>query len=81
MVHQLHTKEAEAVVLDKTTVEYLVATDAHCELHKLGDIFDPYYIAMAFPPDADDELVLQFSTWVAHCHCCITCLTPCCLQK
>lgn len=61
MVHQLHTKAAEALVLDKTTVEYLVATDAHCELHKLGDVFDTYYLAMAFPRDADDAVVQQFS--------------------
>jgi hypothetical protein len=40
---------------------YLAATDHHCNTHLLDKVFETYSLAIAFAPDAPDDLIMQFS--------------------
>jgi hypothetical protein len=62
MIHMLHEGEYDALILDTPVMQHIVGTDDHCSYFLVGDSFDAFSVALAFPPDANQTVILEFST-------------------
>jgi hypothetical protein len=61
MVDDLRAKQYTALILDAPVLEYVTGTNEECDLFTIGDVFETFSLALAFPPAADDAMVFDFS--------------------
>lgn len=61
MVQDLRAGKYSALVLDAPVLEYISGTNEHCDLFLVGDVFESFSLALAFPPAAADAMVFDFS--------------------
>jgi hypothetical protein len=62
MIHLLHDGKYDALILDTPVLQHIVGTDDHCSYFLIGDSFDAFSIALAFPSDANRTMIMDFST-------------------
>jgi hypothetical protein len=61
MVDDLRDQKYTALILDAPVLEYVTGTNEECDLFTVGDVFETFSLALAFPPAADDAVVYEFS--------------------
>ncbi|KAF8061162.1 eif3g-a [Scenedesmus sp. PABB004] len=59
MLSALRGGEYEALVLDAPVLEYTAGTNAACDLFVVGEPFETFSLALAFPPGFDDAETYQ----------------------
>jgi hypothetical protein len=62
MLDLLRAKEYDALVLDSAVLEYTVGTNEECDLFVIGEPFETFSLALAFPADFDDAVVYALSS-------------------
>lgn len=62
MVAELREKKYDALVLDSAVLEYTVGTNEQCDLFVVGEPFETFSLALAFPADFDDAVIFQLSS-------------------
>lgn len=61
MVDGLRAQKYTALILDAPVLEYVTGTNEACDLFTIGEVFETFSLALAFPPAADDAMVFDFS--------------------
>lgn len=61
LLDNLRSHKYQALVLDTPVVQYLAATSSQCDLYPVGDSWETFDLAVAFPPDAPDGMVANVS--------------------
>ncbi|WIA44152.1 hypothetical protein OEZ86_010489 [Tetradesmus obliquus] len=61
MVADLRAGTYDALVLDAPVLEYTVGTNPDCDLFTVGEPFETFSLALAFPADFNDSTVFDFS--------------------
>lgn len=62
MIADLHSGKYDALVLDSPVLEYTVGTNEACDLFTVGEPFETFSLALAFPSDYNDSQVFDFSS-------------------
>lgn len=62
MLDNLRTHTYQALVLDAPVVSYLASTATQCDLYPVGELFETFNLAIAFPADAPTDLSGNIST-------------------
>lgn len=61
MVASLRDGTYTALVLDTPVLEYVTSQNAECDLFLVGNTFETFSVALAFPPAANASTVYDFS--------------------
>lgn len=61
MVDALKNGKYSALILDAPVLEHTVGTNEECDLFLVGDMFETFSIALAFPPAFSDAVIYAFS--------------------
>jgi hypothetical protein len=61
MVDALKNGKYSALILDAPVLEHLVGTNEECDLFLVGEMFETFSIALAFPPAFSDAVIYAFS--------------------
>lgn len=61
MVDALKNGQYSALILDAPVLEHTVGTNEECDLFLVGDMFETFSIALAFPPAFDDAVIFAIS--------------------
>lgn len=74
MLDNLRIHKYQALILDSPVVQYFAAKAEQCDLYPVGDPFETFNLAVAFPPDAPDSLAANISAsivslQVSQSHC------------
>lgn len=62
LLDNLHTHKYQALVLDAPVVSYFASMADACDLYPVGDLFESFSLAIAFPPDSPTALAANIST-------------------
>jgi len=61
MVAGLRDHSYSALILDEPVLEYLTGQNEDCDLFLVGETFNAFSLALAFPSAFDDQIAYQFS--------------------
>lgn len=61
MLDNLRIRKYQALVLDTPVVQYLTAIAPSCDLYPVGEQWETFNIAIAFPPDVPIDLPANVS--------------------
>lgn len=61
MLDNLRTRKYQALILDSPVVQYFAAIAEQCDLYPVGDPWETFNLAIAFPPDTPDQLPANIS--------------------
>ncbi len=61
MLTSLRQGTYSALVLDAPILEYTAGTNEDCDLFLVGEVFESFSLAIAFPPAFDDATIFSFS--------------------
>jgi hypothetical protein len=61
MIAHLRSGVYSALVLDAPILEYTAGTNEECDLFLVGEVFESFSIAFAFPTAFDDATIFAFS--------------------
>lgn len=61
MLAALRAGTYAALILDAPVLEYTAGTNEACDLFLVGDVFESFSLALAWPPAADDAVIYSFS--------------------
>lgn len=61
MVEALRNDEYTALILDFPALEHITSDNDRCDLHLVGDTFNTFSLALAFPAAFDDAVIYSFS--------------------
>ena len=61
MLNNLRTRKYQALVLDTPVVQYFAAIAPQCDLFPVGDQWETFNLAIAFPPTVPSDLPANIS--------------------
>lgn len=70
MLEGLKSGAYSALVLDAPVLEYVAGTNEACDLFLVGDVFESFSLALAFPPAFSDATVFAFSQSIVKLQVC-----------
>jgi hypothetical protein len=70
MVASLRDGSYTALILDSPVLEYITGQNEACDLFLVGDTFETFSVALAFPPATNSSLVYDFSLSIVKLQVC-----------